>query len=60
MRKVYGVPKLAAYLLEEGYPLSEEQIIGLMKEKAIPHSKPYQNIIAFNLDHIDWWVSQRR
>jgi len=59
VRKVYGIPKLIVYLTEIGYPLTEEEILSLMKKKTIPHLKPFQNMVAFNLDHIDGWVSER-
>jgi len=60
VRKVIGIPRLIAYLDQVGYPLTEDQIVQLMRGHVIPHSKPYQNIVSFDLDHIDSWISQRK
>ncbi|PLS17624.1 hypothetical protein CVD28_11570 [Bacillus sp. M6-12] len=59
MRKIYGIQKLIVYLASVGYPLAEEQVHDLILNKDIPHLRPISNMIVFNLDHIDWWVSQR-
>ncbi|MBN8203656.1 MULTISPECIES: hypothetical protein [Bacillaceae] len=60
MRKVYRIEELLAYLASIGYPLTEEKIHHLIQNKDIPHLRPYGNLYVFNLDHIDWWVGQRR
>lgn len=60
MRRVYGVKKLSLYLDTVGYPLAEEEIDRLILDKNIPHLKPMSNMIAFNLDHIDWWISHKQ
>jgi hypothetical protein len=60
VRKVYGVKNLIDYLASVNYPLTEERIHNLILAKDIPHLRPYENIIVFNLDHIDWWVEQMR
>lgn len=57
MRRAYGVKKLSLYLDTVGYPLTEEEIIDLITKKEIPHLKPMSNMIVFNLDHVDWWIS---
>ncbi|SDM76332.1 hypothetical protein SAMN05518871_102187 [Psychrobacillus sp. OK028] len=59
MRRAYGVQKLSSYLDTVGYPLTEEEINDLIMNKQIPHLKPMTNMIVFNLDHIDWWNSQK-
>lgn len=60
MRKVYGVKKLVIYLDSVGYPLTEEQINQLILNKEIPHLRPIGDIIAFNLEYIDWWISHQK
>ncbi|PLR89770.1 hypothetical protein [Bacillus sp. T33-2] len=60
MRKVYGIQKLIAYLASINYPLTEQQICDLIESKDIPHLRPINNMIVFNLDHIDWWVKEQR
>lgn len=57
MRKVNGIPKLLAYLESVNYTLTEERIIELIHTKDIPHQRPYKELLVFNLDHIDWWIS---
>ncbi|MBM7694759.1 hypothetical protein JOC77_004236 [Peribacillus deserti] len=59
MRKIYGIQNLIVYLASAGYPLTEKQVHELILNKDIPHLRPINNMIVFNLDHIDWWVSQR-
>jgi hypothetical protein len=60
LRRVYGVKKLTTYLDSVGYPLTEEQIHQLILNKEIPHLRPIGDIIAFNLEHIDWWISHKK
>ncbi|WP_144511265.1 hypothetical protein [Bacillus sp. FJAT-22090] len=60
MRKVYGIKSLLAYLDSVDYPISEERIHELISNKEIPHLRPISNMFAFNLEHIDWWVSEQR
>ena len=60
MRRAYGVKKLSLYLDTVGYPLTEKEIVDLITKKEIPHLKPMANMIVFNLDHIDWWISHNQ
>lgn len=60
MRKVYGIKSLLVYLESIDYPVSEERIHELISKKEIPHLRPISNMLAFNLVHIDWWVSEQR
>lgn len=60
LRKVAGIKKLVVYLDSVSYPLTEEQILNLMTQKAIPHLRPIGNTYIFNLDHIDGWIDQKR
>lgn len=60
LRKIQGLSKLVDYLESVNYPLAEEQITDLMSKRKIPHRKAYQDIVIFNLDHIDWWIAEQR
>jgi len=60
MRKVHGIRNLIAYLESINFPLTEEQVNDLIVNKELPHLRPLEHIIVFNLDHIDWWISQQR
>ncbi|PLR75746.1 hypothetical protein CU633_19480 [Bacillus sp. V3-13] len=60
MRKAYGIKNLIAYLASVNYPISEQEIHDLIQSKDIPHQRPINNMIVFNLNYIDWWVSQQR
>ena len=60
MRKINGIKSLMVYLRSVDYPLQEEEIIILLEKKQIPHLRPMKDLIVFNLDHIDWWISERR
>jgi len=60
MRKAYGVQNLIVYLASIEYPLTEAEIHDLILNKDIPHLRPFNNLLVFNLDHIDWWVNQKR
>jgi hypothetical protein len=58
LRKVYGTQRLIEYLHSVDYPMTEEEINHLLLRKAIPHLSPINNILIFNLDHIDWWIKE--
>jgi hypothetical protein len=60
MRKVIGIQSLIVYLDSVNYPLTEEKIHEHILNKNIPHLRPLKNMIVFNLDHIDSWISQQR
>ncbi|MEM1503740.1 hypothetical protein RG959_10020 [Domibacillus sp. 8LH] len=60
MRRIQGVQKLISYLDSVKYPLAEEKIYDLIKNKKLPHKKLINNIIIFDLDQIDWWIKQNR
>lgn len=60
LRKVIGINRLIEYLHSVNYPMSEEKINELIQSKSIPHLRPINNMIAFNLDHIDWWIREQR
>ncbi|EMF46248.1 hypothetical protein B481_1975 [Planococcus halocryophilus Or1] len=60
LRKIQGLSKLVSYLESVGYPMTAEEITDLMLKRKIPHRKAYQDIIIFNLEHIDWWIAEQR
>jgi hypothetical protein len=60
MRKVYGIKSLVSYLERVNVPLTKEDINELITLKKIPHLRPINGVIVFNLDHIDWWIAQRK
>ncbi|MGE7022031.1 helix-turn-helix transcriptional regulator [Solibacillus cecembensis] len=57
MRRVRGAKKLVEYLAETGTPMSESTIYRLIRTKGIPHIKPTERILIFDLDAIDNWLS---
>ena len=59
MRKAYGIKSLMIYLESENYPITEEEINDLILNKKIPHLRPINNLLIFNLDHIDGWISDQ-
>ncbi|OCA85312.1 hypothetical protein [Pseudobacillus wudalianchiensis] len=60
MRKIYGIENLIAYLSSVNFPLTEERIKDLILNRELPHHRAFQSTFIFNLDHIDWWISQQR
>lgn len=60
MKKVQGVKDLLKYLQSVDYPMTEDQIRQCIAKRTIPHSQSYANTIFFDLDHIDWWISEQR
>ncbi|WP_038705428.1 hypothetical protein [Planococcus sp. PAMC 21323] len=60
MRKIQGLSKLVSYLESVGYPMAADEITDLMTRRKIPHRRAYQDIIIFNLEHIDWWIAEQR
>lgn len=56
MRKIRGVHKLAEYLKSIDCPISTATINRLLKEKRIPHSRPTDRVIIYDLDEIDEWL----
>jgi hypothetical protein len=60
MRKDYGIKSLMIYLESVNYPITEEEIDDLILNKKIPHLRPIDNLLIFNLDHIDGWLSGKQ
>ncbi|MFJ7310603.1 hypothetical protein [Peribacillus frigoritolerans] len=59
MRKAYGIKSLMIYLESVNYPITEEEINDLILNKKIPHLRPIDNLLIFNLGHIDGWLSDQ-
>lgn len=57
MRKVRGVKNLVEYLSSIQCPMSESTIYRLVKTKEIPFRRPSPQVIIFDLDAIDRWLS---
>lgn len=60
MRKAYDIKSLMIYLESVNYPITEEEINDLILNKKIPHLRPIDNLLIFNLDHIDGWLSDQQ
>lgn len=58
MRKVRGAKALSTYLESIGCPISVATIFILLREKRIPHIRPSNRILVFDLDAIDKWLTQ--
>ncbi|AOH53143.1 hypothetical protein ABE28_002180 [Peribacillus muralis] len=56
MRKAYGIKSLIVYLESVNHPITEEEVNDLIVNKKIPHLRPINNLLIFNLDHIDGWL----
>ena len=56
MRKAYGIKSLIKYLESVNQPITEEEINDLILNKKIPHLRPINNLLVFNLDYIDGWL----
>lgn len=56
MRNVRGAKALSEYLESIGVPMSESTIYKLLRENRIPHRRPSDRILIFNLDIIDEWI----
>lgn len=56
MRRVRGAKGLVKYLDSIGCPMSETTIYTLLREKRIPHIRPSNRILIFDLDSIDKWI----
>lgn len=57
MRRVRGTKALVDYLEETGTPMSESTIYRLLRTKKIPHIRPSNRILVFDLDAIDAWLT---
>lgn len=57
MRRVRGAKELVKYLEETGTPMSESTIYRLLRTKKIPHIRPSDRILIFDLDAIDKWLT---
>ena len=60
MRRVIGVNSLLQYLESVQCPMTEEKVNELIAGKQIPHSRPLNRLLLFDLDHIDSWLRERR
>lgn len=56
MRNVRGAKALSEYLNKIGTPISVSTIFRLLREDKIPHRRPSDRILIFNLDAIDEWL----
>lgn len=56
MRNVRGARALSEYLESIGAPMSESTIFALLRQNRIPHQRPSNRILIFNLDKIDRWI----
>lgn len=57
MRKVRGVKALVDYLSSIDCPMSESTIYRLVKGREIPFRRPSPQVLIFDLDAIDHWLS---
>ncbi|MEK4023517.1 helix-turn-helix transcriptional regulator [Sporosarcina sp. FSL W7-1283] len=57
LRRVRGVKSLCEYLTSINCPMSESTIYRLIRTKRIPHIRPSKQILIFDLDAIDRWLS---
>lgn len=57
-RRVRGAKELVKYLETIGCPMSESTIFKLMREKRIPHIRPSNRVLLFDLDSIDKWIDE--
>ena len=57
MRRVRGAKALVKYLDDNHVPLSESTIYRLVRDKKIPFRRPTPQILIFDLDAIDRWLS---
>lgn len=55
-RRVRGAKELSKYLESVGCPMSEATIFKLLREKRIPHIRPSNRVLLFDLDSIDKWI----
>lgn len=57
MRRIRGAKALSNYLKSINCDMSESTIYRLLRTKDIPHRRPSQGILIFDLDAIDQWLS---
>lgn len=57
-RRVRGAKELSQYLESIDCPMSEATIFKLIKEKRIPHIRPSNRVLLFDLDSIDKWIEE--
>ncbi|MGG3450494.1 hypothetical protein ABER98_11515 [Domibacillus aminovorans] len=60
MRSIQGINQLISYLDSVNFPLTEEKIHDLILKREIPHRRPINSLVIFDLDHIDWWINENR
>lgn len=57
MRRVRGVSAVVDYLASIQCPMSESTIYRLVKVRKIPFRRPSPQVLIFDLDAIDQWLS---
>lgn len=57
-RRVRGAENLSKYLHSEGCPMSRSTIFSLLRQNKIPHIRPSERILLFDLDAIDKWLEE--
>lgn len=57
-RKVRGVNKLVEYLESINCPIGKTTIFRLLRTDDIPHSRPSERVLIFDLDEIDQWLKE--
>ncbi|WP_342508292.1 hypothetical protein [Sporosarcina sp. FSL K6-2383] len=57
MRRIRGVKSLVEYLESIDCPISESTIYRLVRVKTIPFRRPSPQVLIFDLDDIDYWLS---
>lgn len=60
MTKILGLKNLLSYLETVDYPMTEQRIEELMAQRTIPHSRTFNDMVSFDIEHIDWWVNEQR
>ncbi|MEM1504850.1 hypothetical protein RG959_15690 [Domibacillus sp. 8LH] len=60
MRRVQGIPSLLTYLNAHHYSLTHEEVEDLIRKRQFPHRKLMNGAMIFDLNHIDWWLSENR
>lgn len=57
MRTVQGISSVLSYLESVDYPVTEEDIQELLSDM---DASSISQSSHFNLDHVDWWISQQQ
>lgn len=59
MRMVRGVKALVEYLDSINCRMSHTTIFDLLRQNAIPHSRPSPRVLLFDLNAIDEWIANK-